>query len=80
MLLDFLLEHSFNLRMEFFSDHHETLFGDNDLLDGEDNFDADFLLNPIGEDNFVGKDVVETAFVDLGVEVCVDAGFKVEIQ
>ncbi len=42
--------------------------------------DVDLFLNPVGEDDLIGVDVLKAGFVDLCVEVGIDSRLEVEVE
>lgn len=80
MFFNFLLNHPFDLGMQFLPDHHEILFRNNDLIDWEDELFSNFLINAIRPDYLICINLRKTVFVDLGVKVSINAGLEIKVQ
>lgn len=77
---NFLLQHSFNLRMFFCSDHHKTLFWHNNLLKWKDNLILNILIKSTGPYYLISINVRKTLFINLSVKISINSRLKVQVK
>lgn len=80
VLHNFLLQHSFNLRMLFCSYHHKTLLRYNDFLEWKYNLISDFLIKPTGPYYLICINILKAFFVNLRVKISINTWLKEQIK